>query len=294
MNNYKIEILSENNWNLIYELYAHVYELKRPTLFYESKYNTNYVGIKAFGCVALLNGKAIGFVGIIPTKLLINGEEVIGGQLTDAMVNAEHRKKGVLLALLKELIVTAKNCKIKLAFVFPNQNSFHVLVNNLHFMHLHTMHSYTFNKKNNRLKEVIGAIFTIKQNRNLKCIENDLITFGYDGVLYSQEYLEYKKLNKNFIIESESYSVWLSHSKRTWIGAVSGLDKDNVQSLLSFVSKKFGGKSFTYMVSPNTELDALFSEILTPQKTFPVCIYDFTGNLDLSNLKFQFADSDVF
>lgn len=294
MSNYQIEKLTKSNLSFIYELYTKVHGKKRPPFFYENKYNTDYVGVEAFAYSALYEGNAIGFVGIIPTVMSIAGETIIGAQLVDAMVDSKHRNKGVIVSLLKKLLVDAKNNSTQLIFVFPNQNSFHLTVNKLGFKQLHTMNSYVIKNDDNIFKKWRRTVLNLKLQSNQTSIENNLLKLGYDGVIYNDDYLNYKKYNQHLIFENTDYTVWISDIKRAWLGAINMNDKTNIRTILDFVSKKYSSKSFTYLVSPNNELDTLFSKITPAKAGFPVCVYDFTGELDLSRLTFQFADVDVF
>lgn len=294
MHSYQIEKLTKNNLSFIDELYAKVYRKKRPASYYENKYNTDYVGVEAFGYFALHEGHPIGFLGIIPINLSMAGKTSIGAQLVDAMVDSKHRSKGVFEGLLRKILVDPNIHLIQLIFGFPNQNSFHLLVNKLNFKHLHTMNNYVIKSDTNHFKKIINIIWHVKFKKQKGNIENNLLKLGYDGVIYDANYLNYKTYNQNFIFENDQYAVWISDSKKTWLGAINIPNKENLRAILNLVSKKYSSKSFTYLISPHNELDTLFSKIVLAQAGFAVCVYDLTGKLNLNKLKFQFADIDIF
>ncbi len=294
MSNYQIEKLTKSNLSFMDELYTKVYRKKRSPLYYENKYKTDYIGAEAFGYFALFEGNAIGFVGVIPVNLSITGKTIMGAQLVDAMIDIQHRHKGLFELLLKKILSTANTHLIKLLFVFPNQDSFHLVVNKLGFTHLHTMNSYLIKSKDSILKKITRKFWQFNFEKQHGLITNNLLELGYDGIIYEDCYLNYKKYNPNFIFENGNYAVWISDSRKAWLGAINMTTENSLHIILDVVSKKYNSKSFTYLVSPHNELDALFSKIVPAQAGFPVCVYDLTGEMDLSKLKFQFADVDVF
>ena len=72
--------------------------------------------------VAEYDGQAVGSVGAIKKRFVLNGEEYIGGRHVDPVVDVSMRGKGVFTKMLK--VLNEVNTDVDFIYTFPNKASF--------------------------------------------------------------------------------------------------------------------------------------------------------------------------
>jgi N-acetylglutamate synthase-like GNAT family acetyltransferase len=121
----------ENEKSVILELTKKVFgdvEITNSSYF-DWQYKNNPDG-KALVLLARDDsGQVIGTNTIIPSKLLIDGQETISSLACNVQVHPDHRKKGIFSKLLLSMPEHALGNGIFSLFAIPNDNSFRAFVN---------------------------------------------------------------------------------------------------------------------------------------------------------------------
>ena len=294
MSNYKFVQLSSTTISRLDELYTYVYGKKPASNHYRLKYATAFTGVEYIGFFAFEKNIPVAYYGVVPVLVSINGTPVLAAQSCDTMTHPDFRKKGLFTELATLTFELAKKEGIHFVFGFPNQNSYHGLVEKLEFTHLETMNRYTMSYSENLFKKLYRKYrnATVKKQRTL--VSNILLEQGHDGVLYSQQYFDYKAYNRNFTVANPSGLLWINQSDALWIGAISSAKEEEIIEQFLFIEKSIKAKSATFIVSPDTLQDNLFRTILKPEKGFATTVKNLSNIHILDKLKFQFSDIDIF
>ncbi len=295
MSNYTIVKLDAENIKHLYTLFRSVYQKKCPKNYYDLKYNTTYTGADYIGFLAFENSVPVAYYGVVPIIVSINKQPVLAAQSCDTMTHPGHRKKGLFVTLAKQTFDLAKNKGIHFVFGFPNQNSYPGFIKKLGFTHTETLNRYSIPFSNTPYKLIYRKLGLINLKKKKNVINNLLIDQGYDGVIYSNDYIHYKKgYDKTLIVEENNTSFWINVSKGGWIGALSPLKKELFLQTIKAIETITNTASITFMVSPKNEFDTALSKIVKPENGFAVIIKNLSGKHNLSDLKFQFSDIDIF
>lgn len=75
------------------------------------------------------DNKIVGTNTIIPTKLLIEEEEILSSLACNVQVHSDYQKQGVFSKLLSSMSLLAKKQEISSLFAIPNENSFNSFIN---------------------------------------------------------------------------------------------------------------------------------------------------------------------
>lgn len=292
MNDYDIVQLNESNLHHLYALYKNVYNKVVKPYYFHLKYNTAYTGAIYVGFIAFSGKLPVAYYGVIPMRLSVNRETVLAAQSCDTMTHPDFRGKGLFTELAQRTFQLAIEKGIHFVFGFPNQNSYPGFINKLDFSHAQTLQRYTIPFKNSFFKKVKRKLFPVSLQEEKTTIINHLLQEGFDGVIYDEAYLNYKKYNSN-VISAHPFA-WLNMSDGAWIGVPGTINVTAVNGLIDLADTKFNVASVTFMVSPQTGLSETLSEIKKPEEGFAVITKNLSGIYNLDNLKFQFADIDIF
>ncbi len=295
MSNYNIVKLNAENINGLYILFEAVYQKKCAKHYFDLKYNTSYTGAEYIGFLAFEGEIPIAYYGVVPIIVSINKQLVLAAQSCDTMTHPNHRKKGLFVTLAKQTFELAKKQGIHFVFGFPNQNSYPGFIQKLGFTHAETLNRFSFQFTNTPYKLLYRKLGLIHFKKKNDTINNSLVEEGYDGVVYSKNYINYKKsYSQNLIVQENETSFWINVSKGGWIGGLSPFKKEIVQQLIKTIQNLTNTSSITFMVSPQNQLNAALSKLVKPEPGFAVIIKNLSGTYNTGNLKFQFTDIDIF
>jgi len=294
MSDYKLVQLDVDTLKYLPQLYESVYKKRSPANFFQLKYDTQYTGQQYLGYFAFWEDMPVAFYGVIPVKFLIRNETVLGAQSCDTMTHSSHRKKGLFIKLAKMTFDLAKEKNIHFIFGFPNKNSYTGFVEKLGFLKTETMNRYTLKFTENWFKKVYRKLFFLLKRNSKIIIKNKLLEQGFDGVIYDEEFIQYKKYNKNTILCNGENVFWLNTYGNMFLGALEITNEKNLKEQLHFIEKKTKAASLTLIISRGTLLDEVLSTLHVAEEGFPVIMKDLSGKFFLNQIRFQFADIDIF
>lgn len=307
---YYIKRLDKRNLADVAELHGIVYGKKAPANYFENKYNTAYTGAQFVGYIAYSNQNVpIAFYAVIPCFLNYNGRQVLSAQSADTMTNPNYRFKGLFVELSNITFRLCRQQGIALIFGFPNQNSYHGAVNKLGWQITETLNYFTIAASRFSLEGLAAKhpffknLYAAYTRQVLKKhllpqngIANSLIAEGFAGVDRSAEYLAYKTYSHTQVVKLGGATVWLKINNGLTIGdiLVNPNDFDATISELKTLARKLGLKQVVLQTSPASRLYTLLAKNYLPSPSFPVLFQDLDSGLDLSCIKFAFADIDIF
>lgn len=293
MSDYSFLQLNASSVFYLEQLYEKVYLRKAPANYFSSKYNTTYIGKQYIGYIAMQDKLPVAFYGIIPTRVSVKKSIVLAAQSCDTMTHPKHRKNGLFKVLAEMTFELAKQNDIHFVFGFPNNSSHSTFLNHLGFIQTETLSRYTIHFKDSFRNRILRKLFF--PGEKVKTVfRNMLILEGFDGVIYDEAFLKYKRYNQNLIVGIENNYYWINKYGNLFVGAISAENMQGLSRHIALLQSKTKAKSISFLISPDTKLNLALSEIYKVEQGFPVIIKDLSGKVPLDNLKFQFADIDIF
>jgi hypothetical protein len=308
---YNIERLSPANINDVAKLHSMVYNRVQPKDFFAKKYDTSYTGAAYIGYIAYnTNHLPIAYYGVIPTMIIYSGKTILAAQSADTMTHPQFRYAGLFTTLAKQTFDLCITEGIKLVFGFPNQNSLPGFIGKLNWQITEYMDCFIIPVKNRLPLEklankfsFLNPVYNWYKNRVLRKlsipqpgVDGSVLIDNYSGILRDQSYLQYKTYSPTRVIQLNQSKLWIKLQNGVTIGDadLAKADFHTTMSKLIKLASKLGITQIQFHTSPHTSLHALFAEHYQPVASFPVIFKDLSSGLFLENIKFTFADIDVF
>ncbi|MBC7830037.1 MAG: GNAT family N-acetyltransferase [Chitinophagaceae bacterium] len=307
---YTISRLNRENIKDVAKLYAAVYNVEVEENYFVSKYDALYTGIETIGVIAYdKNTQPVAYYGVVPCFMQFENKIVLAAQSVDTMTHPQHRYKGLFHKLSNIAFDLCSSIGIKLIFGFPNQHSFHGLMQSGWKMS-ETMYCFRIPVNSLPLQSLSKKIFFFRKKyasygdfivkKDLlpcKGIPNSVVADGFAGVHRSENYLQYKAYNPTKVIQFGEAQIWVSIKQGLIIGDIAGANENNFDAVidqLKKMAKKLGIRQILFHCSPGTRLHTMFSAKYESTPSFPVIFKDFESGIPLEKIKFTFSDIDIF
>jgi hypothetical protein len=308
---YTIQRLCAANFNDMATLYFLVYGRVRPLEYFLKKYDTAYTGVRYLGYIAYnKEGIPVSYYGVIPTLLWCNARTVLAAQSADTMTHPKYRNSGLFTELAKLTFDLCRVEGVRVIFGFPNQNSFPGFINKLKWHMTDTMDRFTIPVKNTLPLERLAERFPVlrptyslykklllkKHLRPQQGVANSVLADNHDGVFRDNNYFKYKSYSATQVIQIEQSTLWIKLRNGLVIGDISGIadNFDRTMLKLNRLAGRLGVQQIHFHASPNTPLHALFAERYQAIASYPVIFKDLGAGIPTENIKFTFADIDIF
>jgi len=308
--NYRIERISNDKLKDIDILYEIVYKHKPSKDHFLKKYNTVHTGLQYIGHIAYNDENiSVAHFAIVPCFIQYENELILSGQATDAMTHPSYRNKGLLEKLAQQTFEMSKANGIKFLFGFPNQNSYHTLVNKLGWKKINNLQLFSIHIKASQFMSALKKIRTTKFNKNYTQqvlqgymlsgtdLSNSFIKEGFAGVYRDDIYLKYKRSYSNsYLIKIENAKLWIRINNNLIIGDIEVQEQefDSVIIQLQKIVKQLGLKQILFQTSAGTKVHALFASRYESKNAFPFIMLNLGSGMAADKLKFSFADIDIF
>lgn len=308
---YLVTRLSRDNLGDLAILHSVVYGTQRLDDYFLKKYDTAYVGVENIGFIAYNRGnQPVAYYGVIPCFIQSGNEIILAAQSADTMTHPKHRYKGMFVELSNMTFELCRTLGIHLIYGFPNQNSYHAAVNKLGWQLTDNMAYFTitvktlplesFSRRSGLLHKLYQRYYAFILSKNLvpqQGLPNSVLADGFAGVYRSEEYLAYKAYNPGKVIGIADAKIWVSNKYGLLIGDIEGLTEVNFRVVigkLKSIAKKLGVRQIQFHCSPGTSLYKLFAADYKPAPSYPMLFQDFGSVIPPANIKFTFADIDIF
>jgi hypothetical protein len=308
---YKYERLSTNNINDLAKLFASVYGHEPSPDFFRNKYNTAYTGATYIGFIAYNKECVpISYYGAIPTLLWVDGRVILAAQFADAMTHPKYRDSGLFIQLAKKTCELCKTEGIKIAFGFPNQNSYPGLLSKLHCYTNGGMDRFMLPVKKMIPFEKLARKYAFlkpwyirykswvlkKYIKPQTGIVNSVLADNYNGVWRDDNYLRYKTYSNTQVIEIAGARLWIKLRNGLQVGDIAGITNnfDVIITALQNIARKLGIAEIHFHASGQTQLHDLFADKYKALPSFPVIFKDLGGDIPTGRIKFTLADIDIF
>jgi hypothetical protein len=307
---YKIKRLDFFKLRDVEALHKAVYKHALPKNYFQKKYDTSYTGKTYLGYIAYNKENfPVACYNVLPCYIEYNDKIILCAQAVDAITLPSFRNKGMFEELLK---ITSQLCKIEgitLIFGFPNQHSHQIMVYKPGWIETQRMEYFTipvntlsmqfflkpfgFTK---HLYKAYSKFILRKYFIQQQGIANSVIKDGFSSVYRDKKYLQYKTYSNTLVIKIGNAKVWFKITSDFIIGDIElgDFDFDELINELKKISKYLGLSKIIFQTSPGTHLHSLFAERFKSSPSFPVLFQNFGTDISLSEIKFAFADIDIF
>lgn len=129
-----IRASSSEDLKAIDELFATVFWY-RPPGHSIWKFAENPAG-SGIGMVAVDSGRIVGQYVLMPTKLRLGREVVLGAQSLDTMTHPDYRRQGMFLTLTKACTELAAKRGVEVLYGFPGPNTYQAFIQRLNWNHV--------------------------------------------------------------------------------------------------------------------------------------------------------------
>ncbi|MCX6319068.1 MAG: GNAT family N-acetyltransferase [Bacteroidetes bacterium] len=308
---YRLERLTRSTCGDLARLYKAVHGKNSSAAYFEKKYDTSYTGFSFMGFLAYnQEGQPVAFNGLQPCFISYKGEKVIAAQNIDIMTDPNHRYKGMFVGLSRCLFELAKANNILLLFGFPNQQSYYGTVNKLNWKKTEHMSLFRVPVKSFwlikglRKIKALSFLYQWHRNRVLKKFRlpgNGLVSSaleeGFAGLWRDEAFLTWKTYNASLVIGLAGAKIWISDRYYLMIGDMEGVTEQNFEAVmkkLTRVARRLGISEIQLHLSPGTGLYRIWAQHIQPVESYPVLFQDFGAGLPPEQIKFSFADIDIF
>lgn len=286
---------------------------KSPTVTQISqKHSTGFTGLRDMGYVAYSDhDQPVGYYGVYPLEVRINGEFLLVAQSGDTMVIKEHRKHGLFTILANKTYKLCKANKITGVFGFPSPSSYPGFVKRLGWGHIDNIKRFQFLIPTVPFAEM-SVRFSIFNNVLLRwhrflarlffpegtLFEGSILGEKFDGVRRNDGYWKYKLNSENVkLIRVKNCDVAIKFEESLGVGDVNYhtlKDLRRVISRLKILCFFCGINRIVFYTSPETKLDRDLSKIAKSKEGLPIGFVSFAEGVDMSKLKFCYLDMDTY
>jgi hypothetical protein len=304
---YTIKQFTKDDIPALEELHKAVYGQAKPPGYYPKKYDVAFTGKQPLGYIVYDNNRQpMAYYGVLPCFMKAGNNLVLAAQSADSMTHPQLQAKGLFTELSKKTFELCRSEGVLFLFGFPNQNSYSPAIKKLGWQEIEVMDVFTISVKGWRLprifRRISGHIYNSYKGRVLKQyithekgIPNSIVSGGFTGIYRDEQYLQYRTYSETFVIQAGSSKAWISIGASIYIGDIEL--KDGLQDVLHVIKDiavKLGINTIFFQASKGTSLHTAFSGLYPATSAFPVFVQDFGSGLDLSKIKFGFADIDIF
>ena len=312
MTEYQIEKLNNENVQSLLPLYEKAFGKPISLVELKSKFNTENWGLKNVGFISFFNEKAVGFYGVFPCEVEIDGKKMLIAQSGDTMVDAEHRRKKLFVLLAKKTFKFCEENGISLVYGFPNQFSFPSFIKKLDWIHIHNIVAHSFKAKclpfltMSRLFKVPESFFNKVQHLILSF--KSVQPKSYQSIINSSEdlaivkdasFFEYKTYFKKYFLSINSKLVWVKPtSMYLLVGDVETCSKKEFEKVLKKLKKLcfiLGIPHLRFQCSENSILNDFVKDSgVKLEAEYPVGCLPLKPDIEFEKFKFTLADYDTF
>lgn len=311
MNGYVFKRLTKESVFDLHLLFLESFKTRTTLIEFEQKYNTDYLGVSYIGFLAYdEKNKPVAFNGVIPVLSIINDNPVLIAQSTDTLTHPDHQYRGLNLKLALMTYELSKAEGIHFLFGIPNENSFPVFINRLHWIQNGNMQKFQVGvpmlpisqvfRKHLQLKLIYRIwvnfilLFFKKANNGF---ENPNISKTFFGLLRNNSFFVYKEYLKKHILIIGGKKVWIKFDGTLKIGDIENPNKNfllKVLRRLKLIAFFTGIQKIQYQCSPESECFKIFSEIVPSTNSLPIIFLNLSNEYQPENLVLSLGDIDTF
>lgn len=305
---YSIERFSESHIPALANLYNLCFRKNISPDWFRQKYDTDNLGVKYIGFLALDQNKVAAFYGVIPCLVALEGQDILAAQSADTMTHPDHRNKGLFFTLARKTYELAGELNIRFLFGFPNQHSlpgavklgwdFSLPPMKLFQLKLRSLPYARLIFKSKLLSQVYLNVtrLTLGSDRGKA---HGILPEQRNGPKHDAAFISYKKYSPAFFITINQTDIWVRLDGDMKIGLLTIPPESDPRPLLTKLKRLatiLGCGQVVFITSHNTSLYKNLSLYIQPVDAFPTGIFKLTDDerLPYELISFEYCDLDIF
>lgn len=312
-NGYKIIRIESAHIDSLIEISVSAFKIRPSGSYYIDKNSTDNWGPSFIGYIAFdeASNEPAGFYGVYSCEVELDGVKSLVVQSGDTMTHVNHSGKGLFTKLALKTYELSRSLGVKFVFGFPNYNSYPGFVKKLGWvcpgnLNEFRMHTFTFplvkiQKKFPVTKSLIGvwqSLVNLAYRSKSDLFKNSVLEPGVGGVVRTSEFLKYKiKVGGSYVVKIGESRVWLKTDGFLFIGDIELVDKLDLRKFIVKLKRYafwIGADVVLFQTTPDSRLDRMFKEIMSPKEAFPFGYCAFDDSIDPARFKFNMCDIDTF
>jgi len=290
----------KDNYGDLEDLFFAVYKTRAAKDSYRKKYDTNYAPMTKTAWLAFdERDKPVASLGIIPCYLRYGSSDILAAQLVDGMTIPGYRNRGLFTRLSEAILEFCSANSVKLLFGFPNQFAAPAMLKH-GWQKAGNLYRFEVFQQEFSLQKLFRRSAAGSALKKYQCSDNGLANSIADrnhaALVRNSAYLAYKASFDKSVIVLGGVKLWIKSGENLSIGDIEIGEGsfDEMISSLRGLSKKLGVKKTFFQSSDGTALFTRFAKRVQPLPSFPVVVKDLGSGIRLEDLKFSFADIDIF
>lgn len=310
---YRFELLSDSNIKDLQVLYLDAFGEDRSLNEIKQKFNTSSIGYGYTSFIAYdMNNFPAAFYGIFPTRVKLDGQVFLCGQIGDLMTHSAHRRRGLFEQLANYSHAYAKEKGFKFVFTFPYKGAYsyngfihklHFKDNNLNAYHLKIpiLPLYRWVYPYQKLRKIYNKYIDFLQFIFFKRPSQiEPISFPVNEIVKDSAFYAYKSNfsdAKNLI--SKGVRVYCKLKKDGAL-AIGDFEKTDYKTFHKSLNKlKFfcffsGLRIIHFEVTKNSYFDSFLSKNNSPYHYYQLCTLQLDSSFSLDSIEFIYGDVDTF
>ena len=313
MGNYKIQRISDTNYNSIKTLYLRCFNINESLENIQNKYETKSFGLKNTGFLAFDEKEnPAAYYGVFPIRINYMGKDYLAAQSGDTMTDPDHRGKGLFIQLATETYNFAKENGVEFVFGFPNQNSFPGFKNKLNWEFYGNMQEFKIKTKNLPICEIVSKLKFAKviyeryfcwrlKSYILQVTEENIKPFYLNSsescIKKDIDFFNYKCKKGNYVLKINGFSFLLKPAGHLMIGDIAKFPIENFEDMLNslkIICRKISCKRIVFLISKNHWLYKALNEGFDKKESLPIGFLRFNNEYQFEYLSFILGDWDTF
>lgn len=305
-----IKQLTKEGLNDVQYIINTVFQKKLPLATLEAKYNTKeYCGQEYLATLGYYNNQPIAFYGCVPLRFTNGTTQHLFVQMCDSFTLKEYQGKGIHSRLAKASYEIMKKAGADLVFAMHSENTFYSckklnweVQGVMQLFEIETAVRVPWFKlwckypifQSIRRKTVRKALAPYPTSTE---INNDFAEAGFFANDYSKEYVAYKNVMHNEIIEIAGCKVWLKLDFALQIGAFSGLNATNIDVVfkaLHAIARKARIQKIIFQLSKDNPTYEVLRSKYPSTDSFKIGYYLFNTDFPIDKVRFNFIELDSF
>lgn len=308
---YTIERFDKKKLPALKALFDPVFGVDAGMESYCKKYDTSRLGGASVSYVAIekSSGRIVAHYAALPVRVTLDGETAVAAQSSDALTDADHRKKGLFKQLAERVHEDCRKAGIVLLFSQPNAGSVHSFLNVFRFQHIDDIVRWdlklqvkTFPLARLLLRSRLHHLYV---NYCKACLKKYTVpapqsftnTLAADSprILRDKAYLEYKEGEDKFFIRIDEATLWIKLTDVLWIGEIDQYEKVTEITLKKLRKLAFalGYNTISFHLNAKQPKPS-FLHFFKPYQKEPSTFFYFSEAYAGSNLILTGADFDIW
>lgn len=300
------ELLHENNTHWLVPLFKASYHKTMRVDDWKRKYGFSGMDKPMLGLFVKCENIPVGFVGILSSQIKYRGKQEWMAELVDVMIHPDYRGRNLFTELLGRSETLCKEMGYTAMYCFPNQNSFHAIVNKLNWETPTRIVGYRI-PLGSKWKSLLakgmrkfGLAIQPNSKTNNQIPFNEQVFFDDDRhptIVHDVVFFNYKNSKNHHLLKLTHGYAWVKAGSYLSVGHIHSFNdnrfKEDLEELVRLV-KKWGYHEAIIQLDVNNWRNAHLTNLFPSFESWKVAFKNFKSTFPMDRFQVQFCDTDSF